>query len=73
GPRRSASVRAGQSGRRHRHRAVPERCQRDQPERTACENHAVGRSDSRSNYQGHRSHQRCACGYRSSWRQVRGI
>ncbi|CAD5199051.1 LSU ribosomal protein L15p (L27Ae), partial [Pseudomonas sp. FEN] len=39
-------------GRRHRHRAVPERCQRDQPERTACENHAVGRSDSRSNYQG---------------------
>ncbi len=22
---------------------------------------------------GYRRHQRCACGYRSSWRQVRGI
>ena len=41
GPRRSASVRAGQSGRRCCHRAILEGCQRDQPERTACENHAV--------------------------------
>lgn len=63
----------GQSGRRRDLRAIPEGCQRDQPAHSACENHAVWRSYSRSHHQGHRSHQGCACGYRSSWRQIRGI